>query len=239
MSKWPKKLPTLNKVQKSIENDFVKNWHMELAGNTRYRYIEKFNHSYILKHCRQGGRVLEIGAGLGEHLYYEDLTKITEYTALELRPAMARIIKKRFPLVKVILGDCQKRFKVRDGYFDRVVAVHVLEHLPNLPATLKEVHRVLKPGGEFCVVIPCEGGWAYDMARRLSAKKLFKQKYGMDYEWFTKRQHVNLPWEIDEELEQYFTVNKREFFPLKIPIVSWNLVISMILKPLPRNLVKI
>ena len=29
-----------------------------------------------------------------------------------------------------------------DGYFDRILAVHVLEHLPNLPAAIRECYRL-------------------------------------------------------------------------------------------------
>ena len=37
-----------------------------------------------------------------------------------------------------------------DGFFDRSIAVHVLEHLPNLPAAIREVYRLLdRERGEF------------------------------------------------------------------------------------------
>jgi ubiquinone/menaquinone biosynthesis C-methylase UbiE len=31
-----------------------------------------------------------------------------------------------------------------DGYFDRVIAIHVLEHLPDLPRALREISRLMK-----------------------------------------------------------------------------------------------
>lgn len=42
----------------------------------------------------------------------------------------------------------------RDGSFDMVTAIEVLEHVADLDGTLAEVHRVLRPGGRFCVTTP-------------------------------------------------------------------------------------
>jgi 2-polyprenyl-6-hydroxyphenyl methylase/3-demethylubiquinone-9 3-methyltransferase len=42
-----------------------------------------------------------------------------------------------------------ERLPFADGSFDVVVAADVLEHLPNLPAAVAELARVLAPGGSF------------------------------------------------------------------------------------------
>lgn len=41
-----------------------------------------------------------------------------------------------------------------DDTYDMVTAIEVLEHVGDLNGTLGEVHRVLKPGGRFCVTTP-------------------------------------------------------------------------------------
>jgi ubiquinone/menaquinone biosynthesis C-methylase UbiE len=61
----------------------------------------------------------------------------------------------------VIVGDCEDRIDVPEQFFDRIIAIHVLEHLTNLPKALDELVRVLAPGGRLSVVIPCEGGLLY------------------------------------------------------------------------------
>lgn len=182
MSKWPKQLPTLTKEQKEIHDDFLKYWHEEILPK-RYQIITKFNHEFSIKNSKQCKCVLEIGAGLGDHIAYENLLNI-EYCALELRPEMAEVIKSRFPKVKVVIGDCQKPLDFKDKYFDKVIAIHVLAYLPNLPSALNEIHRVLKSEGEFCVVIPCEGGFAHKFARNISVKPIFKKRYGIDCELY-------------------------------------------------------
>lgn len=228
-SKWPKKLAILTDKQKWIKDDFMKYWHEVLPK--RYGLIEKFNHEFSVKRRTLGGRVLEIGAGLGEHIAYEDLSN-TEYYALELRAEMALKISERFPTVRTIVGDCQERLNFSDKYFNTVIAIHVLEHLPNLPKALSEVRRVIKDDGQFFVVIPCEGGLAYSLARKISAQRIFEKRYQMKYDWCIGSEHINVPKEIIEELEKFFTIKDKSYFPFKLPSINANFVIGLALTPL-------
>jgi SAM-dependent methyltransferase len=41
-----------------------------------------------------------------------------------------------------------------DDSFDKVICSEVLEHIPDYRAALKEIERVLKPGGLFCASVP-------------------------------------------------------------------------------------
>ncbi len=238
-AKWPKVLPPLTPEQKRINDDFMKRWH-EILPN-RYGMIETFNHSFPVKASRPGFvRTLEIGAGLGEHLHYEKLTPEQEkdYHALELRSAMADKIRENFPRVQAITGDCQAQLDFPDGHFDRYIAVHVLEHLPDLPSCLREAYRLLhKERGQLLIVIPCEGSPAYSLARKISAQRVFEKTYKMSYDVFIKREHINLPHEILAELHPYFTIEKRSFFPLPfLPFIFNNLCIGIALKPRPAPL---
>jgi SAM-dependent methyltransferase len=234
--KWPKVPPALNAEQQCIGNDFMKRWHEELAGRSRYGLIEKFNHEFPVKWSRPDFKTtLEIGAGLGEHLHYEKLTAEQEenYYANEFRENMAARIRKTFPRVRTVVGDCQQRFDFADGFFDRVIAIHVLEHLPNLPATIRECYRLInKKNGRFLVVIPCEGSPLYSLARKVSAERVYKKRYGGSYKWFYTREHINLPREILEETYPYFTIENRSYFPLPfLPFIITNLVIGLSLAP--------
>lgn len=210
----------------------MKHWHEVLPR--RYTVVETFNHTYPLRdwHCiPEPCRVLEVGAGLGEHIAYEHLDRI-DYYALELRPEMAERIRERFPSVKTIVGDVQQTLDFPAQHFHRIIAIHVLEHLPNLPAALKEIRRLLISAGRFDVVIPCEGGLAYTLARRISAQRIFKKRYKMPYDWFVKSEHVNMPHEIIMELNRYFKIEKSRYFPFIIPSIPMNLAIGLRLSPL-------
>ena len=235
-AKWPKVLPPLTPEQQRINDDFMQRWHVELAARKRYGLIENFNHKFPVRHTHPGFKTtLEIGAGIGGHLHYEKLTPEQEasYYCNEYRENMAAEIKRLHPRVQTIVGDCQQRLDFPDGFFDRYLAVHVLEHLSNLPATIREAWRLLnKERGQLLVVIPCEGSAAYTLARRISAQRIFEKTYGMSYDVFIKREHINLPHEILAELDPWFTIEARSFFPLPfLPFLFNNLVIGLSLVP--------
>lgn len=231
---WPKTFPPLTPEQQAISDDFVKHWHEVLPR--RFGIIDRFNHRYPVEHAPRDFRhTLEIGAGLGEHVLYEKLddAQTANYVALELRENMAEAIRQRFPQIQSMAGDCQERLPFPDGHFDRVLAVHVLEHLPDLPRAVAEMHRLCRrPDGVFSVVIPCEGSFFYTLARRLSAQRIFERRYQQSYRWFIEREHINPPAQVFTELNRHFTVVDRHFFPFPfLPFSSCNLVIGLTLRP--------
>lgn len=232
-SKWPKSIPPLTDEQSLISDDFMKYWHEVLPR--KYGVVETFNHEYAVKNAPKSFKTtLEIGAGLGEHLNYEVLTpeQKANYYALELRENMAAGIREAHPDVQTICADCQTRMPFDDGYFDRILAVHVLEHLPNLPAAIDETYRLCnKKTGTFSIVIPCEGGMAYSLARKISAQRIFESRYKQSYKWFYSREHINFPVEIQEEISRKFEISSSVYFPLLIPSVSMNLCIGLTATP--------
>jgi SAM-dependent methyltransferase len=225
---WPKQLPEFTDEQRRVRDEFMARW-LEILPS-RYGMIERFNHTYGVEGAATG-KTLEIGAGLGEHLRYEDLTN-QDYYVVELREELTRAIRERYPTVTALVADCQDRLPFDDAFFDRVLAVHVLEHLPDLPRALDEIQRVLSPGGRFHAVIPCEGGLAYSVARRISAQRIFEKEFGMSYEWLIRSEHVNVPWEIQMELEKRFRLVGSRYFPFRVPSTAVNLVIGLSLEPL-------
>jgi SAM-dependent methyltransferase len=232
-NKWPKVLPPLSEEQQRISDDFMQHWHEVLPR--RYKIVDDFNHRYPVQHApKDFARTLEIGAGLGEHLEYERLSPAQrrQYVALELRPHMAEAIQKRFPEVQVAVADCQARLPFPDDHFDRIIAVHVLEHLSMLPAAVGEMFRVCdKQKGMLSVVIPCEGSFVYNLARRISAQRHFEKRYKQSYRWFIEREHLNRPAEIIYELEQYFIIKHRKSFPFPVSATFCNLCIGLTLQP--------
>ncbi len=229
---WPKQPPPLTDAQRRAREEFMRLWHEELPR--KYSVIERFNHGYpAALPVEQGWRTLEIGAGLGEHAQHERLD-LQDYYFLEYRAEFCEEIAARFGNSKVVCGDIHERQPWPDGYFDRVVAVHVLEHLVNLPVALDEVGRLLKPDGFLDIVIPCEGAPVYTLARRISSQRMFERRFGMPFEPIIRNEHVSTYPEIEKELRDRFTTEQRTFFPLRLPLYQINLVVGMRLQKISR-----
>lgn len=45
-------------------------------------------------------------------------------------------------------------YPLRENSVDRIYAKHILEHLGDLYGIFREVHRILKPGGDFFIEVP-------------------------------------------------------------------------------------
>ncbi|HEY7960498.1 MAG TPA: class I SAM-dependent methyltransferase [Solirubrobacteraceae bacterium] len=222
-SSWPKTSTPLTDEQRQIQDHWLRDFHERLPGE--HSHVARFNHGYAARTARPG-RTLEIGAGLGEHLRYEDLST-QEYHAVELREGMAQTIRRDFPAAVTLVADCQQRLPYEDATFDRAIAIHVLEHLPNLPVALEEIERLLKPGGVLSVVIPCEGGLGYTLGRRLTTQRLFERRYKTSYDWHIANEHPNLAHEVLRELRLHFRVSDVTYFPTRIPLIDLNLLIGI------------
>jgi SAM-dependent methyltransferase len=219
---WPKQRAALSDEQSAIMDDWV-NEFLTSIKDARFGWVSRFDHTFPARSASPSLRTLEIGAGTGTHVQFEP---DGEYVALEASDQLAAQIVPRDGL-SVVVADCEKRLPWDDNSFDRVLAIHVLEHLYNLPAALQEVARVLRPGGTFCVVIPCEGGQLYSLGRRLTTKRIFEKRYKVPYEWMIGQEHCNTAREVLAELDRNFQVRLRRFFPMKLPSVDFNLVIGL------------
>ncbi len=227
---WPKYRPDLTEEQKRIFSDWYQHWLSKAGMQGRYSFIDQFGHEYAARTFKDGCKTLDIGAGNGAHLKYENL-EMQEYTALEHSSELLGDLTRLYPKARTVIGDCQKEMDFQDNYFDRVLAIHVLEHLDNLPVTLREVHRTLRSGGKFSVIIPCEGGMLYSIGRKFSSEKMFIERYHQSYDWLIKYDHINTAKEVIAELKDLFTIDSTQYFPFLVPSIDMELVIGLTCTP--------
>jgi SAM-dependent methyltransferase len=230
---WPKQPPHLSPEQQSAREAFMGLWLQELPN--RYGIIERFNHGALaqLPAGRTRWRTLEIGAGIGAHAGFEDLAR-QEYHCLEVREDFCERLRAISGVSGVVQADIEKPTPFAAGSFDRIVAIHMLEHLRNLPAALAEIDRILAPDGYFDVVLPCEGSLAYSLARRISAKPLFEKRFGMSYDPIIANEHVNTLADVLGALQPLFKPETVKRFPIGLPIDAFNLCIALRLRKASR-----
>lgn len=235
MSNYPKTVVELTEEERLISDDWYKYW---LSIYTdKYSKYASFNHKYVVSdhRVRQLTPTLEIGCGDGEHIKYELSvgSNMHAYTALDIRQNLLDVVAANYPNLDIINADCQEKLPFKSNHFKRIIAMHVLEHLPNLPAAIAEIHRVLsKDDGVFQVVLPCEGGLAYSIARKLSSERMFNKRYStMRYSKFIQSEHLSSIEEVVCELMKKFDIVSSRYYPFFIPIVNVNLQVGFCLKP--------
>jgi len=97
------------------------------------------------------GKLLDIGCGNGKFLSMMwDLG--WEVQGIEPDTQAARIAKEHFG-VKVVATTLEEA-KISDNSFDAITMSHVLEHVADPIALLKECYRVLKPAGRLVIIVP-------------------------------------------------------------------------------------
>ena len=108
-------------------------------------------------------RLLEIGFGTGT-----DLLQFARagalVTGVDLTPRSIDIARRRFDVYgergEFLIGDGEN-LSFPDESFDVVYSFGVLHHTPDTPRAIREVHRVLRPGGKAIVMLYHRGSLAY------------------------------------------------------------------------------
>ncbi|HMG44802.1 MAG TPA: glycosyltransferase [Acidimicrobiales bacterium] len=115
-----------------------------------------------------GERLLDAGTGLGNVLYVAEraepgaLAVGVDRSVERLGRAVATGVES--PLARADLRD----LPLRTGAFDAVLCSEVLEHLDDDLGALRELHRVLRPGGRLVVTVPhADFPLAWDPINRL------------------------------------------------------------------------
>jgi ubiquinone/menaquinone biosynthesis C-methylase UbiE len=97
------------------------------------------------------GEVLELGAGTGANLSYYG-GGVTRLVLTEPDPHMRRLLEQHAeasPLPIEVVDAPAETLPFPDGSFDVVVATLVFCSVADPSASLREVHRVLRPGGRY------------------------------------------------------------------------------------------
>lgn len=108
------------------------------------------------------GRVLEIGIGTGLNLPHYNAAQVDRVIGLDPGMEMHHLARRRLEatgLTVELVGLSAERIPYNDASFDCVLVTFSLCTIPDAVAALREMRRVLKPGGR---LIFCEHGRAPD-----------------------------------------------------------------------------
>ncbi len=112
---------------------------------------------------RARGRVLEVGIGSGLNLGFYDPTRIDGVWGLDPSPEMIDLASgaaEDVPFDLQFVSAGAEDIPLGNDHFDTVLLTYTLCTIPEVDAALREIARVLKPGGE---LLFCEHGRAPDV----------------------------------------------------------------------------
>lgn len=127
----------------------------------------------LLENPKQG-RVLDVGCAHGQILEY--FRKRTSWELVGVEP-VAEVAEQAKRVGAEIHVSTLEEAALPENSFDVVLMSHVLEHVDNPDVTVREVYRILKPGGHLLAFMPDHDGedrkrfgnlwWGYHLPRHL------------------------------------------------------------------------
>ena len=141
--------------------------------NIFYKAIYNSNEDFFnfLKINSINSDVLDYGCGIGHSLkkvMYFSPKKITGIDISEISIQKAKKISGINANVELLVDNCEKT-KFNDKTFDIVYGTGILHHL-NIKICLKEINRILKPGGKFLFIEPLGTNPIINLYRKLTPK---------------------------------------------------------------------
>jgi SAM-dependent methyltransferase len=135
-----------------------------------HRYAKEWHIPEAADFAASGGlRVLEIGCGLGTD-GAQFARAGADYTGVDLTEAAVELARKRFELFE-LPGEFRtadaENLDFADASFDLVYSHGVLHHTPDTERAVREVHRVLRPGGRAVVMLYHRDSYNYRVNIRL------------------------------------------------------------------------
>jgi ubiquinone/menaquinone biosynthesis C-methylase UbiE len=109
--------------------------------------------AYVVANELVSGDLLEVGCGEGRGIDWL-LPKIKSYSAIDKIAPVIEKLKVKYPAGKFYSGNIPPLSVFEDNSFDSIVSFQVIEHIENDSLFLKEIHRVLKPGGAAYLTTP-------------------------------------------------------------------------------------
>jgi SAM-dependent methyltransferase len=125
-----------------------------LGRFSMYWFARRY-YAALVKRYARGGKLLEMGCGLGHLLGL--LQDDFDCVGIDIAEYSIEQLKQNAPRAEGIVMSADDLSRFGDSEFSAVVALHLVEHLPDPASTIRQVYRILKPGGLFLFATPNPG----------------------------------------------------------------------------------
>lgn len=141
-----------------------------------------------LLNARAGETILDIGCGNARDVV-PILHAGARVVGVDISPEMIRqgkrdLAEAGFPDVELHIGDATQ-LDFPTGTFDAVLCSEVIEHIPDASAAIREIRRVLRPGGRLVLSTPNRASW-YGFDRYVVWTRVLRRKWNHPFDnWRT------------------------------------------------------
>lgn len=109
--------------------------------------------AYVVAKEYVKGDLLEVGCGEGRGIDLV-LPLVKSYTAIDKIEPIIEKLRSKYPTGKFYSGNIPPLAPFADNSFDCIITFQVIEHIQDDDYFVKELHRVLKPGGKLLMTTP-------------------------------------------------------------------------------------
>ena len=218
----PRALDFSERLQRDHYSEISAEYEAHYSDASSLEYRLKFIHEPMFTGINLDGMtVLDAMCGSGQTTEYL-LKNGAEVTGLDISDVVVDAFKARW-------ADCQAICRslldsnLPDNSYDCLVIVGGLHHIqPNVSSAVREIHRVLKPGGYFCFMEPHSGSFP-DLIRK------FWYKHDR---FFSDNEAAIDVRALEEEFAPHFAFKRMEY----LGNVAFLLVLNSLIFRIPRRL---
>lgn len=163
---WEAELGASERQQQEHYDNIAADYEAHYGDGWSVEYRRKFIYEPMFEGLNLSGlKVLDAMCGSGQTTSYL-LNRGASVTGLDISNEVTETFQARWSEAEVVKRSLLDS-GLPDDAFDCVVVVGGLHHIhPNVKRAVREIHRVLKPGGHFCFMEPHSGSLA-DIVRRV------------------------------------------------------------------------
>jgi SAM-dependent methyltransferase len=143
--------PSFGEDAQSMEREYELQTHRAEDRHWWYRGRRRVLHRVLEElELRAGARILDAGCGSGRNMV--ELARHGEVSGIELSDPSVELARQRD--VGDVLAGSVMQMPFADDSFDLAVSLDVIEHLEDDTGALRELRRVVCPGGALLVTVP-------------------------------------------------------------------------------------